>query len=210
MFSTIKMVFYFNKGIVINNLMEALINILVYGERDNCYRALELYSIIIKYTEERVMKEYAMKMVGPLIRIVNYKYDEKLKTEILKTLFSFDAEALRPFSPQLLSVYTRLIKEIPTNKQLKLNFANLIRISSRKDNIINDFFQKAKNERNSEIQKGLLSILKYSISRNQDTLSKALLENLFKQISDFQIVEDTISVNSIKLAKLMAKVFFIK
>jgi hypothetical protein len=46
---------------------------------DTCEDAITLYELILDYTKVENITDYSLKLLGPLVRVANYRYDILLK-----------------------------------------------------------------------------------------------------------------------------------
>lgn len=76
-----------------------------------------------------------MKLVGPLIRVINYKYTSETKSMILDILYQIHLNfpQIKPFAPQLQTTYFKLLAEFELGKdflsKITDNFIELVKIS---------------------------------------------------------------------------------
>lgn len=80
-------------GLNVDNCLDPYINILVnsiaYGQVETIEVAIDFYNIILKFTQKQHMNQYIDRLVGPIIRGINYKLENFLKIKLLKSLSYF-------------------------------------------------------------------------------------------------------------------------
>lgn len=63
-----------------------IISCLVYNSHSEFDKALVLVELIVKHTSVAHLNAHIMKIVGPLIRVINYKYEQDRKEKIISIL----------------------------------------------------------------------------------------------------------------------------
>ena len=167
-----------------------LINNIVYGLSENCEDGLDFYLILLDKTSQEFIIPHTLKLVGPLIRIANYRYDIHIKIKLLEIFDKIHSIKLpiKQFLPQIQSTYIKLLGEYPKDKefvQIALkNMMYLMQISPRKDFILNECFNKfSDNPANSSY----IEFMAKALEKFEKSISKALIENITIQVSNLEI-----------------------
>jgi len=100
---------------------------------------------LVDHTTEKALAPYAVKITGPLIRIVGDKFPGSVKkaiVEALRSLLVRGGDTLRPFLPQLQTTYVKCLSDPPNSQEVREKAAEslgmLVRRAPRTEPLINE------------------------------------------------------------------------
>lgn len=131
------------KGSGIAPYIDMIISCLVFNCEQEFDKCLELIENILLYTDVENLNIHIMKIVGPLIRVSNYKYEQERKEVIVHLLHIITEKKMdiSCFATQLQSTYLKLITEFPREEDFIRKISqNVVRLldfnKSRKDVVL--------------------------------------------------------------------------
>ena len=129
-----------------------LINCLVYGTDKALDEGLVFLRLLVSYTSLEHIAGYTMKLMGPLIRIANYRLQIERKENVLKLMHHMHQLdlPLKPFFPQLQTTYFKILVEFSREpealKTVSQCCVDLCKITARKDLVLSECFNKFRDE----------------------------------------------------------------
>ena len=100
---------------------------------------------LVDHTTEKALAPYAVKITGPLIRIVGDKFPGSVKkaiVEALRCLLVRGGDTLKPFLPQLQTTYVKCLSDPPNSEEVREKAAEslgmLVRRAPRTEPLINE------------------------------------------------------------------------
>ena len=162
-----------------------IVHCLVYGPVDIFEQALTTYEYVVDNTKKSILEGYALKLVGPLIRVALYKYENELKLKIIENILKFEEKgiSLTMFLPQLQTIFFRMVTDYNEDHDyingVARGFNLLIKYSMKKDSIYNELFNKFLLDRKIPYLYCVYYITKHSINNISKALVDIVLEKLF-------------------------------
>lgn len=108
---------------------------------------------LVDHTTEKALAPYAVKITGPLIRIVGDKFPGSVKkaiVEALRSLLVRGGDTLRPFLPQLQTTYVKCLSDPPNSQEVREKAAEslgmLVRRAPRTEPLINELCTGVANQ----------------------------------------------------------------
>ncbi|CAE7661943.1 ILA [Symbiodinium sp. CCMP2592] len=118
---------------------------LMYGTAEARELAAKGLGELVNHTTEKALAPYAVKITGPLIRIVGDKFPGNVKKAIVDTLQALlirGGETLKPFLPQLQTTYVKCLTDPPNSEAVRRKAAEslglLARRAARTEPLINE------------------------------------------------------------------------
>jgi len=178
----------FNAEEGLDPYLNVIIKSLVYGPLEVFEQTLITYDFILEYTEKAPLEKYAIKLVGPLIRVAFYKYENELKARVVSTILKFAEKgiSLVMLLPQLQTTFVRLILEYngdPSYLRSVCEGLNYVVDNSKKrDYLLNDLLTKFVTADTDWKKFAHLYCIYKVIKKNPKLFSKALLDKIGEKI----------------------------
>ncbi|CAD8121429.1 unnamed protein product [Paramecium sonneborni] len=173
-------------GAGIEPYVSMLIDSFVFGKEETFKYAYDFMKILIRSADYQQLQIYILKLVGALIRILNYKGNNELKVLALQLIHQSQEKGLelQKFKPQLAITYEKLIIDINLVdgglKQLSKNYSQFLKMHDKKDLLLNQLFNKGVQSVTQEARECHLKIVKKAIKDQQEQVySSAVLERFF-------------------------------
>ncbi|CAD8213344.1 unnamed protein product [Paramecium octaurelia] len=173
-------------GAGVEPYVSMLIDCFVFGKEEMFKYAFDFMKILIRSTEEQQLQIYILKLVGSLIRILNYKGNTELKVLALQLVHLSQKKGLdiSKFKSQLTITYEKLIMDINQIdgglKQLSKSYSQFLQWHDKKDLLLNQLFNKGVQSVTQEARECHLKIVKKAIKDQQVQIySSAVLERFF-------------------------------
>jgi len=178
----------FNAEEGLDPYLNVVIKALVYGPLEVFEQTLITYDFLLEYTEKAPLEKYAIKLVGPLIRVAFYKYENELKGRVVSTILKFAEKgiSLVMLLPQLQTTFVRLIVEYNGDPSYLrsvcegLNY--VIDKSSKRDYLLNDLLTKYLTADSDWKKFAFLFCIYKVIKKNPKLFSKALLDKIGEKV----------------------------
>eukprot|EP01015_Nassula_variabilis_P027211 TRINITY_DN553_c0_g1_i9.p1 TRINITY_DN553_c0_g1~~TRINITY_DN553_c0_g1_i9.p1 ORF type:complete len:365 (+),score=79.95 TRINITY_DN553_c0_g1_i9:65-1159(+) len=191
-------VLLFNQEEGIEPFFNVAIQSLVFGNKEQCKNAVRLYNVMIKYTDTEYLQSYSLKLIGPVIRVLNYKYELDIKSRILQLLVKFIEKqiTLKTFAIQLQTTLIKLLNEFPESVNFIENVSQVLThvmsLTIKKDLIFNEnyvrFTKELQNEGNAYPS---AFFMEKALEVHHNHISKALIEQIAKTIRDLEkLIQD--------------------
>ncbi|CAK9018847.1 unnamed protein product, partial [Durusdinium trenchii] len=126
---------------------------LVHGSPDAREVAAKGLGELVDHTTEKALAPYAVKITGPLIRIVGDKFPGSVKkaiVEALRSLLARGGDTLKPFLPQLQTTYVKCLSDPPNSEEVREKAAEslgmLVRRAPRTEPLINELCTGVSNQ----------------------------------------------------------------
>ena len=124
-------------------LLKCLNKGIVSGSADNRIECANLYTELINYTPEAVLKPLCVTITGPIIRIIGDRCTPEVKTALLVTLTSLLQKcqiALKAFISQLQTTFTKALRDPNENvrNQGAIALGALMELSVRVDILVKE------------------------------------------------------------------------
>ncbi|CAD8203588.1 unnamed protein product [Paramecium pentaurelia] len=173
-------------GAGIEPYVSMLLDSFVFGKEETFKHAYDFMKVLIRFSEQQQLQIYILKLIGSLIRILNYKGNNELKVLALQLVYESQEKGLEllKFKPQLAITYDKLIIDINQVqgglKQLAKNYSQLLKLHNKKDLLLNQLFNKGVQSVTQEARECHLKIVKKIIKDQQEQVySSAVLERFF-------------------------------
>ena len=176
--------------------MHVVVKSLVYGPIDVFDKTLTTYEYLIDYTDKKVLEEYVLKLVGPLIRVAFYKYENEVKAKVITTILKFEEKGLSllMFLPQLQTTFVRMIVDYNGEKNYLRSLVDglnyIIDNTKKRDFLLNDILSKYFHADTESRKFAHLYCMYRVMKKNLKVFSKALLDKLWEKlqnVKDLQI-----------------------
>ncbi|CAK9099082.1 Protein ILITYHIA [Durusdinium trenchii] len=129
---------------------------LVHGSPDAREVAAKGLGELVDHTTEKALAPYAVKITGPLIRIVGDKFPGSVKkaiVEALRSLLARGGDTLKPFLPQLQTTYVKCLSDPPNSEdrpevreKAAESLGMLVRRAPRTEPLINELCTGVSNQ----------------------------------------------------------------
>ncbi|XP_068667141.1 protein ILITYHIA isoform X2 [Aristolochia californica] len=160
---------------------------LISGSAELREQAAEGLGELIQVTSEQVLKEFVVKITGPLIRIIGDRFPWQVKSAVLSTLcimISKGQMALRPFLPQLQTTFIKCLQDSarPVRSSSALALGKLSALSTRVDPLVNDLLttlQATVQASDGGVREAVLTALYGVIKHAGKSVSRAIRSGVF-------------------------------
>ncbi|KAG9447741.1 hypothetical protein H6P81_013869 [Aristolochia fimbriata] len=174
---------------------------LISGSAELREQAAEGLGELIQVTSEQVLKEFVVKITGPLIRIIGDRFPWQVKSAVLSTLcimISKGGIALKPFLPQLQTTFIKCLQDSarPVRSSSALALGKLSALSTRVDPLVNDLLttlQATIQASDGGVREAVLTALYGVIKHAGKSVSRAIRSRVFALLKDLiQHVDDQV------------------
>ena len=161
-----------------------MVQCLLYGPVDAFDQALTTYEFVLDNTKKSILENCILKLLGPLIKVALYNYDNELKLKVIENILKFDEKgiSLTMFLPQLQSLFFRLINDYNEDHDyingVARGFNLLIKYSTKKDILYGDLFKRFLVDRKIPY----LYCVYYITKHNIDSISKELFDTVLEKL----------------------------
>lgn len=190
--------------------VEMLIDTFVYGEDEVYQQAVQFINLVLQYATPQPAQ--ILKIVGALIRLLNYKNTTKVPAlQILYTAYAKEF-LFHHFASQLQVTYLKLVVLIQDEKnglkQLAKNYAKLFLHHPKKDLALNELFNHAGQAQTIQSREGtfkiIKTVLKQTKSASRQLFSSALLERIFVLTRQYYTKQNLTPYLQHQIASLLA------
>mgnify|MGYP000899852816 CR=1 FL=1 len=163
---------------------------LVYGPVDVCEQALSAYRYICEYTKSESLAPFVTKLVGPLIRVAMYRFENKIKMEVMNRIIAFDelGHSIKVLLPQIQTMAIRCIQDYHDETDYLRPIARLlewvVRNTSRKEQVYSILFDKHLKEENKDRRFAHTYVLQHLAKLTVKELPKKYAEGFLDDLLD--------------------------
>ena len=102
------------------NYINILVKCVAYGNPETMEEALAMMGFLIKYAKREFIDKEILKIVGPVIRVVNYPLSMRQKINLMDFLSSVYLKRfnIEVYSNQILSICFRLLQEFKKRDEI--------------------------------------------------------------------------------------------
>ena len=180
----------FNAEEGLDPYLNVIVKSLVYGPIDVFDSTLTTYGYILEYTEKKALEEYVLKLVGPLIRVAFYKYENEMKARVITTILQFEEKGISLLNllPQLQTTFVRMIADYIGEKSYLRTVCDglqyVIENSKKRDLLLNDLLTKYLTADTDWKKFAYLFCIYRVTKRNTKLLSKAVLDKMSDKLQN--------------------------
>jgi len=108
------------------NYIQILVKCIAYGNSETMEEALEMMKFLMKFTKREIIDKEILKIIGPIVRAVNYPLMLKQKILLMDFLTSVYQKRfnIEVYSQQILSICFRLLQEFKQREEIMQCVAN--------------------------------------------------------------------------------------
>lgn len=156
-----------------NNYIVILVKCVAYGNSETMEEALEMMKFLMRFTKREIIDKEILKIIGPIIRAVNYPLMMKQKILLMDFLSSVYQKRfnIEVYSNQILSICFRLLQEFKSKDEIMQcvsnEFQNLLLHSTNKNELMLTIISKIKVYGNVLVE-AVYHLVKSLINENID------------------------------------------
>ncbi|KAK9919493.1 hypothetical protein M0R45_028084 [Rubus argutus] len=165
---------------------------------------------LIEVTSEKALKEFAIPITGPLIRIIGDRFPWQVKSAILSTLTIIIRKggmALKPFLPQLQTTFVKCLQDNTrvVRSSAALALGKLSALSTRVDPLVGDLLSSLQ-ALDSGVREASLSALEGVLKHAGKSVSTAVRTRVYLQLKDLiHHDDDQVRISAASILGIMSQ-----